>query len=174
MSSKYQREIEEILRNMDVDAPDNQGDHIRKFQRPRPRRQGPSLAPAGFSLWLVLLSILLLLGATGVAFYENSPTVISGGLGVAAFVVFLLALVVGWRGRFRGSSMTMTPMMSRRPAQPQSPYMPYDDSGAPFGVRETVEADAPRPIRRGFLDEMRTRLRLMRLRNQYRQRHEKE
>jgi len=168
MSSKYQREIEEILRNMDPDAPRSGiGERVRGFQRPRSPRQGPSLAPAGLSLWLLLLSVLLLLAATGLAFYENAPTLLSGGFGVAAFVVFLLALVAGWRDRFRGSPLTTT--IARRPVMRQSPFMPFDD-----GARSVVDADAPRPIRRGFLDGMRTRLRLMRLRNQYRQRHEDE
>ncbi|HUY76263.1 MAG TPA: hypothetical protein VMV29_05805 [Ktedonobacterales bacterium] len=168
MSSKYQREIEEILRNMDPDTPKSAvGDRIRNFQRPRPRRQGPSLSLASLSLWLLLLSVLLLLAATGLAFYEGAPTLLSGGFGVAAFVVFLLALVVGWRDRFRGSSVTMT--IGRRPQAPQSPFTPYDDGGA--GI---VNADptTPRPLRRNFLDGLRTRLRLMRLRTRYRQRHE--
>lgn len=168
MSSKYQREIEEILAKMDSDAPRNAvGDRLRNFQRPRERRQGPALSLASLSLWLLLLSVLLLLAATGLAFYENAPTLVSGGFGVAAFVVFLLALVAGWRDRFRGSPVTLT--IGRRPPTPQSSFMSYDD-----GSVVNADPTAPRPLRRGFLDGLRTRLRLMRLRNRYRQRHEEE
>ena len=166
MSSKYQREIEEILRNMDPDTPKGVGERMRNFQRPRPRRQGPSLSLTGLSLGLLLVSILLVVAASGLAFYDNSTTVISGALGIAAFVVFLLAMVAGWRDRFRGSSAPLT--LGRRPQARPSPFTRYDD-----GI---VNADptAPRPLRRNFLDGLRTRLRLMRLRNEYRQRHDRE
>lgn len=169
MSSKYQREIEEILAKMDSDAPTNTaGARIRTFQRPRPQRQGPSLSLASLSLWLLLLSVLLLMAASGLGFYNNTPTVVSGGLGVAAFVVLLLALVVGWRDRFRGSPVT-TMVIGRRSPAARSPFPSYDDGGV-----VNADPNTPRPLRRTFLDGLRTRFRLMRLRNRYRQRHEEE
>lgn len=161
MSSKYEREIEEILRNMDHTEPKStMGDRVRAFQRPRPPRQGPSFSPVSLSLALLLISLLCLLAALGIAFYQNTPSILSGAFGVATFVAFLLAMIVGWRDQFRATPMTTT--ATRRPLAPLMPFA--DDGGA--------EDAAPRPIRRSLLDGARTRLRLMRLRNRYRQSHE--
>ena len=114
MSNKYQREIEEILRNMegaDASAEPRRGvdtpldDRITAFRRPAARARVrsprlPALQMTGGE-WLFLLSIVLALAAAGIAYYESGATVVSGYVALVAFVVFVLALALSWGGRFR-------------------------------------------------------------------------
>lgn len=105
MPNRYQREIEEILRNMERSEPrQGLGERIRAFNRPRPApRRGPRITLTRIETML-LLGIACALVATGIAFYAGGQTYISGGFAVAGFVAIVLGLVTAWNERFRGGS----------------------------------------------------------------------
>jgi hypothetical protein len=116
MPNKYQREIEEILRNMErTDHGQSLGERIRAFNRPSPRLRlaGPRMrlrlsAPEGL---LVAGVVLALIGA-GLSFYfYGSTTVlyanIAGAFGMVALACFVVGLVIGWRERFGNQSASM-------------------------------------------------------------------
>lgn len=147
MPNKYQREIEEILRNMERTEPrPGLGNRIRAFNRPReraPRRAGTA-APT--SEVLMLLGIVLALIAAGLTFEAGYVQIvgvpISGVLAVVAFVCLAAGLVAGWRGRFR----------------PLSTYKPTT-----WRSENIVEM----PRRRGPLSALTTQVRILRLKVRY-------
>jgi hypothetical protein len=116
MPNRYQREIEEILRNMDrPDQGQKLGDRIRAFNRParRPRLRGPQMRlRLDLSEGLFVVGIALALVGAGIAFYFGAPThtlpaYVGGAIGVAAFLCIMTALAIGWQERFghRGRPM---------------------------------------------------------------------
>lgn len=142
MPNRYQREIEEILSRMEEDEP-----HRGFGDRGRPKRRAPSRGRSLPSIHvaivdlLILIAVVLAMVATGFAFYDGAPGLISGIIGMAALVLFVVALVVGWRDRFRPPS---------KPAWRGSTDRPVT------------------PIRRGPFSALAARLRVRRLRQQYR------
>ncbi|MEO7000988.1 MAG: hypothetical protein ABI068_04200 [Ktedonobacterales bacterium] len=168
MSNKYQREIEEILRNMEgsgssaeprrgADTPLD--DRITAFRRTstRARVRRPRLPILQISVaeWLFLLSIVLALAAAGLAYYENGATVVSGAVALAAFVIFVLALILSWRDRFRPRTT------------------PSWQGNATFRD-EMNRITANRPLRRNPFSELATQLRILRLKLRYRSSHRDE
>lgn len=155
MPHKYEREIEEILRHMDQTEPHRGlGGRIRSFPQqspdPRPRRGSPR-APLSQLDVLLVVGLVVTLLAAGMAFYLQTPTLLTGGLALLALAVLLVALVAGWVQRFRG------------------PRAPRVWRGA------TVEA-APTPIRvhrRGLFGEIGTQVRIVRLKWRYWRSHER-
>ena len=141
MPSRYEREIEEILSRMEESEPRHGlGDRIRPFQRPTaPRRSLPTMR-FPLEVLLILFAVVFALVAAGIAFFNGDATVASGILGAIGLVLFVVALVVGWRDRFRLSSQ-------------------------PKWRGNTVE---PSHIRRGPLGALAARIRIMRLRREYR------
>lgn len=109
MPNKYEREIEEILRNMDrTEQGPSIGDRIRAFNRPSPR---PRTAAPRFTLRmrtqdaLLIGGILLALLGAGVSYYVGSPDIgplayATGIIGVLALAALVAGLIVGWRARF--------------------------------------------------------------------------
>src|SRR5215831_21061884 len=105
MPNRYEREIEEILRNLDHTEPKaGLSDRLRAFnQRPKPGRPRPS-----FRLSLSRTEVLFLLGiacaliGAGITFYFQAPNLVSGLFALVAFAAILLALVYEWSDRFRG------------------------------------------------------------------------
>lgn len=107
MPNRYEREIEEILSRMEESEPrKGLGDRIRPFRRPaRPRPpRGPQALQIALLELLLMLAIVLILIAAGFAFYDGAPNPVSGLIGLAGLTLFVVALVVGWRDRFRPSS----------------------------------------------------------------------
>ncbi len=116
MPNKYEREIEEILRNMDrTDQGQSLGERIRAFNRPSPRLR---VARPHIRLRLGVVDSLLLVGVAlalvgaGVSYYFGAPqgglaAMVSGAVGTVALVCFITGLIIGWRTRFRGYSMPM-------------------------------------------------------------------
>jgi hypothetical protein len=110
MPNRYEREIEEILRNIDRTEPkQGLGDRLRAFNN-RPKT---SRAPRRFNLpldgtdLLLLLGVALALVAAGITCTSGeNPTPITGGIALAAFVVIVCALGAQWMSRFRGPSMS--------------------------------------------------------------------
>jgi hypothetical protein len=89
---------------------------------------------------LLLVAIIFILIASGLAFYDGAPTLISGLIGLVGLVLFVVALVAGWRDHFRPAS---------RP-QPR---------GEPLG---------PRRAQRGPFSAWAEQIRIQRLREEYR------
>jgi hypothetical protein len=142
MPNRYEREIEEILNRMEESEPHKGlGDRIRPFRRrpARPPRDLPSVH-IPFMEALLLIAIFLFLVAAGLAFYDGEPTPLSGWIALAGLISFVVALVTGWRDRFRPSP--------------------------PPQWRE--DALAPARIRRGPLAALSAQLRIWRLRQAYR------
>lgn len=104
MSNKYEREIEEILRNMDrTDHGQSLGERIRAFNRPSPRLRlvGPHMRlRLSASETLLVAGVVLALFGAGLSFYFGDPTIITGAIGAVALVCFIAGLAIGWRGRF--------------------------------------------------------------------------
>jgi hypothetical protein len=110
MPNRYEREIEEILRNIDRTEP-RQGfsDRFRAFNN-RPKT---SRAPRRFSLPLDRTDLLLLLGITlalvaaGIRFTSGDvPSIATGVIALAGFVAIIWALGAQWMSRFRGPKMS--------------------------------------------------------------------
>lgn len=109
MPNKYQREIEEILRNMERGDPgSNLGDRIRAFNRPSPRspvaRPRFQVRMKSEELMLLLGVVLAFIGA-GIRYYFGQldtgvSAYVSGGIGFVALVLIIAGLVTGWRARF--------------------------------------------------------------------------
>lgn len=175
MSKKYEREIEEILRNMDQGEPDG---HVSPFRRPRARssRGGLQFSLTTLSVILLVISVLLMVVAAGLAYYEQTTSLLTGVIAVAAFIMFLLAAVSGWSDSFRGSPLIPSPSrydstsFGGGPNTLRDAYMPPPSFGRT--VESAEDEHAPTPLRRGPLDTFRTRLRLFRLRQRYRHSHE--
>lgn len=144
MPNRYQREIEEILNRMEESEPQHRGpgDRIRPLRRPAPRSL-PSIHIA-LSPLLLLVSVALTLIATGGAYYNGAPDLITGAIGAGALIIFIVGLFVGWRGQFR----------PHRTSQ-------WRRTG-PSSVAE------PTPIHRNPISALITRFRVYRLRQQYR------
>ena len=139
MPHKYEREIEEILKNMQRNDPETD---VRERSRGFPRSAGGP----GFRLGLSTSELLLLLGiafalagACAMWFNGASSNPVSGVLGLVGFVLFVAGLIVAFQA-------------SRRPPPP--------------AWRGNVVEMKTR--RRGPLDEIATQLRLLRLRMRYR------
>ena len=142
MPNRYEREIEEILSRMEESEPRRGfGDRIRPMQRPPQRARSMPSIHIPFAETLMLLSIILVLVASGIAYFEGAATVVTGIIGAVALILFVLALVVGWRDRFR----------PQRKAQWRGPSY--------------VEVT---PISRNPFRVLMTRIRVWRLRAQYR------
>lgn len=109
MPNKYEREIEEILRNMDrTDQTSGLGDRIRAFNRPskRTRVARPRWRwRLAFHETLFVLGVALALVGAGLNYYFSRPAdapwvYVSGGLGVAGLICLIWGLVIAWSARF--------------------------------------------------------------------------
>lgn len=149
MPDKYMREIEEILRNAERNEPRHDlGERIRPFRRPAtPRRRisfTPHLEPP---VMLLLLGIALALVGGALRYYQMSPSIVSGLIALAGFVLFVIGLALGWWARFRGVNFSTRSL--RRPP-------PRDNV-----VRM-------RPVRTNPLSRLATNIRMRRMRRRYR------
>lgn len=151
MPHKYEREIEEILRNMERPEPQKGiGDRVRSFQRPatRARRRGPRMSlRLNGSEALLFAGIALALVAAGMAYYLTAPNALTGGIAIAGFVLIVVALLRSWSSRFS-------------PAPPQRSSTPV--------WRPTVVDSAPTRVRRrNPFSEIATQFRILRLKFRY-------
>ena len=142
MPSRYEREIEEILSRMEESEPHHGlGDRIRPFQRPPTRRRSLPTMRIPFEVILILLAVVFALVSAGIAYFNGDANIVSGILGAIGLLLFVVALVVGWRDRFRPPTKSQW----RGPSP------------------TTVT-----PMRRGFFGAIATQLRVLRLRMYYR------
>lgn len=107
MPNRYEREIEEILRNMDRTEP-RQGvsERIRAFNRPRqPKPRGIKTPLTRIEIF-ILLGIVLILVAAGIAFTRGEQSIVTGSVALAGFVLFVLGLAQAWLPRIFGPRST--------------------------------------------------------------------
>lgn len=127
MPNRYQREIEEILRNMDqAEAKHGLSDRLRRFNQPRPMRERrpPALTLTRTEAF-ILLGVILALIAAGLTFYWNNvANTITGVIACVAFGLIALAIIGEWVARlsgsrgpklWRGNIVEMRPRGSRNP-----------------------------------------------------------
>lgn len=144
MPNRYQREIEEILRNMERTEP-RQGisERIRAFNRPRqPKPRGIKTPLTRVEIFMLLGILLILIGA-GISFTTGYQTLLSGLVALAGFVFFVLGLVQSWFPRLFGSR------------------------SAPIWRGNVVEM---RPVRRSPFAIIATQFRILRLKLRYQRR----
>lgn len=156
MPNKYEREIEEILRNMDRTEPrPGLGNRIRAFNRPRERTPRQTRIAAPSSELLMLVGIVLALIAAGLAFEAGDVAIagvpITGVLAVVGFICLAAGLVVGWRGRFR-------PLTAAQPTTWRNDQTTWRD--------DKVIEMTPRS-RRGPFASLNTQVRILRLKLRY-------
>lgn len=105
MPNRYEREIEEILRNIDqVEPKHGLSDRLRRFNQPRPvrERRPPSLSLSRVEI-LILLGIVLALVAAGLTYYwDKGATTITGAIAAVAFALIAFAIIGEWIVRLRG------------------------------------------------------------------------
>jgi hypothetical protein len=126
MPNRYQREIEEILRNMErTDPKQGLGDRIRAFNRPSPRPRPRLLRTRfawrlGTSETLLVVGVALALAGAATVYYFSSHVLVSGLLGAAALGCLLVGLIVGWAARFssRGAAGWRGRSLDARPGRP--------------------------------------------------------
>lgn len=135
MPHKYQREIEEILRNMERTEPESDlGERIRPFARPRPPRPRVSFVPQlDLPTGLIVLGILIALVGSGLAYYQVGATLISGIIALAGFTLFLVGVSLGWWARFRGvTGANVSPRSLRRPPRSENVVRLRPPRSTPF------------------------------------------
>jgi hypothetical protein len=124
MSSRYEREIEEILRKSDIGRP-SVGDRIRAMnQRPPSPRRNFSLTLRS-ETWL-MLGILLAFGGATVHWYfqttNDLSSWIAAGLALAGLVLIIATLVASWMQQTRGPQMSFRGRTVDRGGPRRSPY----------------------------------------------------
>ena len=95
MPNKYEREIEEILRNLDQSAPKPRlGQRLRRKTTPRPRSQQRGIPAFNFGLseWCLVIALVAALIAGGWAFAQQHG--VSGDLFTGAMALISLACLV--------------------------------------------------------------------------------
>ena len=109
MPDRYEREIEDILRNIEDYRPKpslRERLHLRRRrQARRPERLRPSSAQSTRHLrlstaeWCFLAGMALGMLAAGIAYTNGSGNALSGMLAVLAFLGVLLGILIFWRAR---------------------------------------------------------------------------
>jgi hypothetical protein len=150
MPNRYEREIEEILRNMERTEPKpsfrerlnmRMRGQDRKPEQMRPRPARPSLhLNFTTSEWCFVAGIVLGLVAAGIAYTSRDATPLTGFLAVLALICVIMGIVSPWRE-------------SRRPAY----------GGSWYGESKPPRRSLPRPFR--FLV---TQWKILQLRLRYR------
>lgn len=146
MPHKYEREIEEILRNMEQREPQRgMGERVRQLSRQPTVHRAPPRRRPRFSIGSVMvIGIVLALVAAGLEYYFGQAGIVTGALALAALVCILIALLVSWSERFVGTRAPRSPR-SRAILEP-----------TPIGLR-----------RRGLFSEVATQFRIFRLKLRY-------
>jgi hypothetical protein len=114
MPNKYEREIEEILRNMERSAP-KPGLGQRMRRKPEARGRRPGRLPSfrfGLSEWCLLIAFVAALAAGGWAYAhlsiitgDSGANIVTGSLAILSVVCLLIAIVSPFltRARYPGS-----------------------------------------------------------------------
>ena len=113
MPNRYEREIEEILRNLETTEPKPNlgqkfGERLRRKQdhRTRPRRQGLPTLRFKTSEWLILIAVLAALIAGGYAYANGEPNIVTGILAIVGGVCLVLLVLSPFLLRSRQSTQS--------------------------------------------------------------------
>jgi hypothetical protein len=98
MPNKYEREIEEILRNLETTEPKpglRLGERLRRKPdyRVKPRRRGFPSLNFRMSEWLIIIAVIAALISGGYAYAVNEPNVVTGVFAIVGAVCLVLALL---------------------------------------------------------------------------------
>ena len=144
MPNRYEREIEEILRNLESTEPKQSigqkfGERLRRKPNNRvrpPRRTAPSLN-FGVAEWLIVIAVIAALIAGGYAYANGQATLVTGILAVIGAICLLL--------------LALSQFIFRSPRSAQ-----------------TSRYSNVRPLRRNPLNSLKTRWHLFLLKMRYR------
>ena len=166
MPNKYEREIEEILRNLDRPEPKpGLGNRIRAFNRPRPRRPR-RVWEVGVNLSEVLLLAgiaAILLGAGLTYFFgQHLPTFLgdtplSAWISIIGVALFAVGLVIGWRRGFNSGRAGISSWRGNN--------LTNSNGGNSLGDSKVVHLHARRS--RNPLNVLVTQIRILRLKMRY-------
>lgn len=106
MPNKYEREIEEILRNLDSSAPKPRlSQRLRRKPAPRPRRPRRSLPAFNFGLseWCLVIAWIAALIAGGWAFAQHGAygDLFTGGIALISLACLLMVVVLAFTPQSR-------------------------------------------------------------------------
>lgn len=153
MPNKYEREIEEILRNMERSAPKpGRSQRMRRKPEARGRRPGRlSSIRFGLSEWCLIISFVAALAAGGWAYAHYSiitgdtgANIVTGSLAILSVACLLVAII--------------------------SPFL--TQSRFPGATTRASNVTPMRPVHRTPLNSLRTRWNLFLLKRRYRRRRE--
>jgi hypothetical protein len=165
MPNKYEREIEEILRNLDRPEPKpGLGNRIRAFNRPRPRRPR-RVWEVGVNLseMLLLAGIAVILLGAGLTYFFGphlptflGDTPLAAWIAIIGVALFVIGLAIGWR---RGFNSGRAGTSSRRGNNLTN------SNGNSVGDSKVVHLRARRG--RNPLNALVTQIRILRLKMRY-------
>jgi hypothetical protein len=119
MPNKYEREIEEILRNLETTDPrpglgQRFGERLRRKPdyRVKPRRRGFPSLNFSMSEWLIIIAVIAALISGGYAYAVDEPNVITGIFAIAGAVCLLLAVLTSFISHSRQSPYSRRPSSS--------------------------------------------------------------
>ncbi len=126
-NSRYEREIEEILRKIDDDRPPNVSDRLRTMGRRPPRRPAQRGAPKT-EFWLIAGVAVAFAGETARWILQPATgglaDLLTGLVVLAAFAMIVATLVLRWvRGTPTGASWRGTPLDSTRRGGARGPFV---------------------------------------------------
>lgn len=108
MPNKYEREIEEILRNLERTEPKaGLGQRISKRMRRQPgMRRGLSLPQLSFAEWCLAIALVAALVAGGWAYALKGGTIITGVIALIGAIFVLLVAIANFLPKPRYQSST--------------------------------------------------------------------
>ena len=113
MPNRYEREIEEILRNLETTEPKSNlgqklGGRLRRKQEFRTRQRRQSLPTLRFSTseWLIMIAVLAGLLAGGYAYTNGEPNIVTGILAIVGAVCLVLLVLSPFLLRSRRSTQS--------------------------------------------------------------------
>ena len=113
MPNKYEREIEEILRNLDQSAPKPRlGQRLRRKTTPRPRSQQRGIPAFNFGLseWCLIIAWVAALIAGGWAFAQHSldgnGDLFTGGIALISLGCLVMVVILAFMPQSRYPGQT--------------------------------------------------------------------
>jgi hypothetical protein len=112
MPNKYEREIEEILRNLDQSAPKPRlGQRLRRKTTPRPRSQQRGIPAFNFGLseWCLIIALVAALIAGGWAFAQHGVgDLFTGSIALISLVCLVMVVILAFMPQSRYPGQTRT------------------------------------------------------------------
>ncbi len=113
MPNKYEREIEEILRNLETTEPKASlgqkfGERLRRKPeyRVRPRRRSFAMPHFKAAEWLILMAVIAALIGGGYAYTNRDATIVTGIIAIVGIVCLILLVLSPFVFRTRQSTQS--------------------------------------------------------------------